>query len=150
MYRSLQNVKKVINSILNAYQKVFRIFLKKIEKIKKIILAVLVLALVTVSCNKKVEEKGTIDTHMMKDGSEMMNGDTAMKSHPCSMHPEIMGMKGDKCSKCVMELAEKTTDKKVVATIYSCPMHPEVQGKFNSKCSKCGMPLTEPVVEPAK
>lgn len=117
---------------------------------KKIILAVLVFTLVTVSCNKKVEEKGTVDTHMMNDGSEMMNGDTTMKTHACSMHPEITGMKGDKCTKCGMELTEKTTDKKVATTIYSCPMHPEVQGKLNSKCSKCGMPLTEPIVEDTK
>lgn len=117
---------------------------------KKIILAVLVLALVTVSCNKKVEEKETTDTHMMNNGSEMMNGDTEMKTHACSIHPEITGIKGDKCSKCGMELTEKTINKKVATTIYSCPMHPEVQGKLNSKCSKCEMPLTEPVVEQAK
>jgi hypothetical protein len=117
---------------------------------KNVILSVILFALVTISCNQKVKEEGTVDTHMMNDGSEMMNGDTEMKTHACSMHPEIMGMKGDKCSKCGVELTEKTTDKKVVATIYSCPMHPEVQGKLNSKCSKCGMPLTEPVVEPAK
>jgi Heavy metal binding domain len=117
---------------------------------KNIILTIFFLAIVTVSCNKKVQEKETTDTHMMNDGSEMMNGDTEMKTHACSMHPEIMGMKGDKCSKCGMELTEKTATKKVVSTIYSCPMHPEVQGKLNSKCSKCGMPLTEPVVEQAK
>lgn len=117
---------------------------------KKIILTILVVTLVTISCNKKVEEKGTTDTHMMNDGSEMMNGNTEMKTHECSMHPEIMGMKGDKCSKCGMELTEKRTDKNVIDKVYSCPMHPEIQGKLNSKCSKCGMPLTELVVEKAK
>jgi hypothetical protein len=117
---------------------------------KNIILTAILLALVTISCNKKVVEKGTTDTHMMNDGSEMMNGNTKMNTHACSMHPEIMGMKGDKCSKCGMELTEKTTDKKVIDKIYSCPMHPEVQGKLNSKCSKCGMPLTDLIEVQAK
>ncbi|MFM9825978.1 heavy metal-binding domain-containing protein [Flavobacterium sp.] len=106
--------------------------------------------LVTISCNKKGVEQGTVDTHMMNNGSEMMNGDTDMKTYACPMHPEITGMKGDNCSKCGMALTERKTDKKDVSTIYSCPMHPEIQGKLNSKCSKCGMPLTEPVPEKAK
>ena len=113
-------------------------------KMKKIILVVLVSSFLAISCNKKVTEKGTVDTHMMKDGSEMMNGDTAMKSYACSMHPEITGKKGDKCSKYGMNLTEKKNSKEM-ATIYACPMHPEVQGKLNDKCSKCGMPLTDPV-----
>ena len=57
------------------------------------------MTLVTVSCKKKVEEKGATDTHMIKDGSEMMNGDTEIKTNACSMHPEITGIKDDKCSK---------------------------------------------------
>ena len=115
---------------------------------KNLILSVAIIIFAVVSCNKKVTEKGTVDTHMMKDGSEMMNGNVAMKTHACSMHPEIMGMKGEMCSKCGMELTEKT-NKKMEATIYACPMHPEVQGKLNDKCSKCGMKLTEPVAENA-
>ena len=117
---------------------------------KKLIFAVIVLSLVIVSCNKKVTEKGTVDTHMMKDGEEMMNGDIAMKSYACSMHPEITGVKGDKCSKCGMELTEKMNDKEMETAIYACPMHPEVQGKHNSKCSKCGMPLTDLVSKEGK
>lgn len=111
---------------------------------KNIILSLLVISFALFSCNKKVKEEGTTDTHMMDDGSEMMNGNTAMNTHACPMHPEVEGMKGDKCSKCNMELTEKTNAKMETA-VYACPMHPEVQGKLNDKCSKCGMPLTDPV-----
>ena len=115
---------------------------------KNIIVSLLIINFALFSCNKKVKEQGTTDTHMMEDGSEMMNGNVAMKTHACTMHPEIEGMKGDKCSKCGMELTLKTT-KKMETAIYACPMHPEVQGKLNDKCSKCGMPLTELVVTKA-
>lgn len=114
---------------------------------KNIFLVGVLLALITISCSQKVKEKGTVDTHMMNDGSEMMNGNIKMKTHACVMHPEIEGVKGDKCSKCGMELTEKTANKKEDTKIYACPMHPEVQGKLNDKCSKCGMPLTEPVLQ---
>ena len=33
------------------------------------------------------------------------SGDTA-STYACSMHPEIIGKKGDKCSECSMELTE--------------------------------------------
>ena len=113
---------------------------------KNIILVFLLIAFVSISCNKKMEEKVTVDTHMMNDGSEMMDGSTEMKTHTCPMHPEIEGMKGEKCSKCGMELTQNPTNKSAITKIYSCPMHPEVHGKLNSKCTKCGMPLTEPVL----
>lgn len=115
---------------------------------KNTILVLLAIIFSLVSCNKKVTEKGTLDTHMMDNGSEMMNGNTKMNTHACSMHPEIEGIKGDMCSKCGMELTEKSK-KDMENKIYACPMHPEVQGKFNDKCSKCGMPLTVPVTEKA-
>ena len=115
---------------------------------KNLILSLLVITFALGSCNKKVKEEGTTDTHMMKDGSEMMNGNTKMKEYACSMHPEIEGMKGDKCSECGMQLTKKLTKEEMETAIYACPMHPEVQGKLNDKCSKCGMPLTDLV--PAK
>ena len=112
---------------------------------KNLILSILVITFTLVSCNQKVKEQGTTDTHMMDDGEEMMNGNTKMKGYACEMHPEITGMKGDKCSKCGMDLTEKLTKEEMETKIFACPMHPEVQGKLNDKCSKCGMPLTEPV-----
>ena len=115
---------------------------------KNLILALLVITFALGSCKEKVKEEGKADYHSMDDGSEMMNGNVKMKEYACEMHPEIEGMKGDKCSKCGMELTKKITDKEMETTVYACPMHPEVQGKLNDKCSKCGMPLTDPV--PAK
>lgn len=111
---------------------------------KNLILSLLVATLAFGSCNTKVKEEGTTDTHMMKNGEEMMNGDSKMTEYACSMHPEMEGMKGDKCSKCNMEMTKKI-NKEMETTIYACPMHPEVRGKLNDKCSKCGMLLTEPV-----
>lgn len=113
---------------------------------KNLILSLLVVTFAFGSCNTKMKEEGTTSTHMMKEGAEMMNGDTKMKDYACSMHPEMEGMKGDKCPKCNMEMTKKT-NKEMKIAIYACPMHPEVQGELNDKCSKCGMPLTEPVAD---
>lgn len=60
--------------------------------------------------------------------------------YACPMHPEITGKKGDKCSKCKMDLEEK---KAPAEAVYACPMHPEVTGKKGDKCLKCKMDLTE-------
>ena len=65
----------------------------------------------------------------------------------CSMHPEITGSEGDKCSKCNMALVA-STDSEVemediqAGALHSCPMHPEITGEKGDKCSKCGMDLT--------
>ncbi len=85
--------------------------------------------------------------------------------YACPMHPEVTGKKGEKCSKCGMELtdlvksetvvqptiepatkAETTTTIEQSVQLYACPMHPEIKGKKGDKCSKCGMELTEPVI----
>ncbi len=58
-------------------------------------------------------------------------------SYVCSMHPDIKGKNGDKCSKCGMALSEKKKQ------IYTCTMHPDVMSNKLGKCSKCGMDLIE-------
>lgn len=71
------------------------------------------MAFVLVSCNQKkvvateetvVVEKDTVvvDHSTMPDHSQM---------YACSMHPEIVGKKGDKCSKCDMDLTEPVPEK---------------------------------------
>ena len=53
------------------------------------------------------------DSTMMNNDSKMMDNDKKMMSHnmySCPMHPEVTGEKGEKCSKCGMEL--KLTDSK--------------------------------------
>lgn len=92
---------------------------------KNVILSAVVLAFVLVSCNQKVKETTTDDSHVMGNDSTMMDNDNTMMN--------------DKTK--TMENQEK---------MYACPMHPEVQGKLNDKCSKCGMKLTEPVVQKTK
>lgn len=93
---------------------------------KNIILSVLLLALVTVSCNQKSKEAIATETETsVTDTTVIANEPTVMKKDTV--------------------IVKKTTKKVVATKIYACPMHPEVQGKLNSKCSKCGMPLTEPV-----
>lgn len=61
---------------------------------KKVILSAILMALVVVSCNQKSKEteKPSLETP-----------ETA-QMYSCSMHPEVIGKKGEKCSKCGMDL----------------------------------------------
>ncbi|MCF6361263.1 MAG: hypothetical protein L3J29_10945 [Cyclobacteriaceae bacterium] len=64
----------------------------------------------------------------------------------CSMHPEITGKEGDKCSKCGMALTASNGEDHEMSNMdisakAKCPMHPEEMGKEGDKCSKCGMAL---------
>jgi len=64
----------------------------------------------------------------------------------CSMHPEITGKEGDKCSKCGMKLTASSSDdhnmKNMDLSVKAkCPMHPKEVGEEGDKCSKCGMAL---------
>lgn len=64
---------------------------------KNIILSIAATALLLVSCNQKNKEA-------VSNTSE--SKETASERYACSMHPEITGKKGDKCSKCGMELTK--------------------------------------------
>ena len=55
------------------------------------------LALTMVSCNNKAKETETNATEGTESTSQLF---------ACPMHPEITGKKGEKCSKCGMELTE--------------------------------------------
>lgn len=61
----------------------------------------------------------------------------AKTMYQCPMHPEVTSDKPGKCSKCGMELENKTVQEKA-AVVYWCPMHPEVTSDKPGKCEKCG------------
>lgn len=91
---------------------------------KKIFFTGILMTFVLVSCNQKNKEAGTTDTHMMNNDSTMMDHDSTMtdgshkmmdeksQMYSCSMHPEVTGMKGEKCSKCGMDLTVPVTEAK--------------------------------------
>jgi len=72
---------------------------QKLKKMKNIIFSTLVMAIVLTACNSKNKETTAPDAV-----SETAQNDSQL--YACSMHPEITGKKGDKCSKCGMELTE--------------------------------------------
>lgn len=55
------------------------------------------MAFILVSCNQKSKETETTKT------------ETATELYACPMHPEVKGKKGEKCSKCGMELTVPVT-----------------------------------------
>jgi hypothetical protein len=76
---------------------------------KNIILSVLVMAFALVSCNQKSKQAEISNTE---------TSPTATQLYACSMHPEVKGKQGDKCSKCGMELTEPVSEiSKIVDTV---------------------------------
>ena len=65
---------------------------------KNAIFSAILLAFVLVSCNQKNKER---ETTTSETTTEHVDGE---QLYACSMHPEITGHQGDKCSKCGMEL----------------------------------------------
>lgn len=61
------------------------------------------LAITIVSCNNKAKETETNATETQAGSNELF---------ACPMHPEVTGKKGEKCSKCGMELTEPVTQTK--------------------------------------
>jgi hypothetical protein len=79
---------------------------------KNTILSILLLAVLSVSCNQKDKETQTDIPVVTKTTSEL---------YSCPMHPEVTGEKGTECSVCGMELTEKvaqsaTTEKEDAST----------------------------------
>lgn len=72
------------------------------------------MAFVMTSCNKKDKDMDTNNSETMHHDSTMTDNDSkAMgddsKMYACPMHPEVTGKKGEKCSKCGMNLTEEVT-----------------------------------------
>lgn len=76
---------------------------------KNVILSAIAMAFILVSCNQKSKETET----------KPSISETSSQLYACSMHPEVTGKKGDKCSKCGMELTEpvSTAESKTTDTI---------------------------------
>ena len=68
-------------------------------------LTLVIIAFVSISCNKKNNE------NVIENSTAETTQDTT-KLYACPMHPEITGEKGVACSECGMELTElvATTD----------------------------------------
>ncbi|MEO5945418.1 MAG: DUF3347 domain-containing protein [Chitinophagaceae bacterium] len=64
---------------------------------KSIFFAALVMAFVFTACNSNTDKSKDTKTEKETTPTEQM--------YACSMHPEVTGKKGDKCSKCGMELS---------------------------------------------
>lgn len=77
---------------------------------KKIILSAIVMAFVFIACNSNTDkvkeakptETTTIDTTTKPEVIKPL----AEQLYACSMHPEVIGKKDEKCSKCGMKLTE--------------------------------------------
>jgi len=81
---------------------------------KNIIFSAILMAFVMTSCNKKDKDMDTNNSETMHHDSTMTDNDSkAMgddsKMYACPMHPEVTGKKGEKCSKCGMNLTEEVT-----------------------------------------
>ena len=70
---------------------------------KNLILSAITMVFVLVSCNQKNKEVSTTDSQKTE---------STLQLYACSMHPEVTGIKGEKCSKCGMELTELATQNK--------------------------------------
>lgn len=66
---------------------------------KNLLLALAIIAFVTISCNQKKNDSTTETTAV-----EATQDTTQL--YACPMHPEITGKKGATCSECGMELTE--------------------------------------------
>ena len=67
---------------------------------KNILLSSLMMAFLFSSCS------GTSKNNEIKIVETTTASSDTASTYACSMHPEIMGKKGDKCSECSMELTE--------------------------------------------
>ncbi len=68
----------------------------------KLFLAVATIAMFLAACNNNPKQAESTSTN----STEQTN-----QKFACSMHPEVIGNKGEKCSKCGMELTEPVTQK---------------------------------------
>lgn len=96
---------------------------------KNIILSAIAMTFVMVSCNQKNKEV-TTNSETKESTSQL---------YACPMHPEITGKKGEKCSKCGMELtkpvneAAKTTSGSPAEAKTETTVAPVAQAAFSIK-----------------
>ncbi|HKX87308.1 MAG TPA: heavy metal-binding domain-containing protein [Flavobacterium sp.] len=81
---------------------------------KKVIFSAIIIAFILVSCNPKNEKAASDDsateatekTEATPTAETTESTEVTSELYACSMHNEITGKKGEKCSKCGMELTE--------------------------------------------
>ncbi|USD37760.1 heavy metal-binding domain-containing protein [Ferrimonas sp. SCSIO 43195] len=61
-------------------------------------------------------------------------------THACPMNPKVVGMAGDSCPVCGMDL-EPVAKADRQAYTHACPMNPAIRGFAGDSCPKCGMDL---------
>ena len=73
---------------------------------KKVILSASVMAFVLIACNSNNDKtiKSTETTMMDSTTNPAVMQHEAEQLYACSMHPEVIGKKDEKCSKCGMKL----------------------------------------------
>lgn len=78
---------------------------------KNLILSAAAMAFVLVSCNQKNEKVESTDstTETTQTTETTEPTEVTPELYACEMHPEVTGEKGEKCSKCGMELTEPVT-----------------------------------------
>nr|WP_294938195.1 heavy metal-binding domain-containing protein [uncultured Flavobacterium sp.] len=78
---------------------------------KNTIFLAIAMAFVLVSCNQKNEKTESTDsaTETTQTTETTEPTEVTAELYACQMHPEITGGKGEKCSKCGMELTEPVT-----------------------------------------
>ena len=64
---------------------------------KKVFLSIIIMAVTLTACNQKAKQV---------EESKVEKTVASTDLYACSMHPEVTGKKGDKCSKCGMELTQ--------------------------------------------
>ncbi len=67
------------------------------------ILGALTCSIIVTGCNSKAKQQQTEEHDAMKKDSTQI-------VYACSMHPEVTGKEGDKCSKCGMDLEAVKAD----------------------------------------
>jgi ABC-type enterochelin transport system substrate-binding protein len=75
---------------------------------KKITFLVIIMTFILVSCNPKNEKAASNDstTEATEATPTTETTEPTAELYACSMHNEVIGKKGEKCSKCGMELTE--------------------------------------------
>jgi len=77
---------------------------KSITTLTLFIVGTLACSIIVTGCISKAKQE-------QNEEHDAMRNDSTQIVYACSMHPEVTGKKGDKCSKCGMDLEEvKTSD----------------------------------------
>ena len=73
---------------------------------KKLILSTVLITILTIGCNQKNKQDDTVNPEATENVSQL---------YSCSMHPEVIGKKGESCSKCGMDLTEPVAQSAAVS-----------------------------------